>query len=632
MRNIFIVVCLLAQQFGFAQDLFTYSSLTIPDSLKKDADAVYHLEEMEISIQSSSRMSIRSHTIVTLLNNKGEHHSHVRIGVDKFNKLDEISIKVYNSMGLEVKRYKKKDLNLEGAYDGITLATDDKYYELEFPVPDLPCTIETEYKLDLTGYIDIPTWTFGSTTESFKTSRFIVKSKIPINYKIYNSQIKPVVTDEDGTTVYKWELNNCPVPIKEKRSYGSKVSLPWVDVSPTDFSYDGYQGSLTNWKEFGKWNYPFYEEVNPFAQERIDFFKNLIQPAATEKEKIAILYKYLQKETRYVGIQFGIGGFKPFPVAFAEKKKYGDCKGLTHYMKNILGAVGIKAYAALINSGVNEYPVDPAFASSKFNHVILCVPVEKDTVWLECTGKQTLPGVLGNSTENRNALLITENGGVLVNTPTSKSSNNQWLAKTNVQLFDDGGALTNSRIFVSGEFWDYIYAYTESKSKDEIKKALVYAFGYKTPDDLELKILGDSADGHIVQLKLAYSQLYDFKTGAKHFFPLHQYKLNDETIKPAETRKYDYLFDYPYIKTDSTIYSLTVNFKKENLPAGKEIKNEFVQYKNEVQINEETLELKVITQLTLNKHIIPAKQFNEVANSFEAIKKDEGQKIVLKKE
>jgi hypothetical protein len=34
----------------------------------------------------------------------------------------------------------------------------------------------------------------------------------------------------------------------------------------------------------------------------------------------------------------------------------------------------------------------------------------------------------------------------------------------------------------------------------------------------------------------------------------------------------------------------------------------------------------------LNKHIIPAKQYNIVANSFEAIKKDEGQKIILKRE
>jgi hypothetical protein len=328
----------------------------------------------------------------------------------------------------------------------------------------------------------------------------------------------------------------------------------------------------------------------------------------------------------------GIGGLKPFPASFVEKKKYGDCKALSNYMKHLLKVAGIKSYAAIIKSGSNAFPADPSFPNEGFDHVILCVPNDKDTIWLECTSKLPKPGILGNFTENRNALLITENGGVLVNTPVSKSINNQWRAKTDAEIFDDGSALIHSRILVSGEFWKYIYAYTESESKDEIKKALVNSFGYKAPDDFELKLLGDSANGHLLQLDLAYSQFFDFKAGAKHFFPLRQYRLNDETIKPAETRKFDYLFDFPYIKTDSTVYKLPGNFKKDNLPHLKEINNEFVIYKNDVQLNETENELKVVTQLTLTKHIIPAKQFNEVANSFEAIKKDEGQKLVLKKE
>ncbi|MBY0479386.1 MAG: DUF3857 domain-containing protein [Chitinophagaceae bacterium] len=633
MRNFLIICCTLCSFSPYAQSILNYTSLTIPDSLKKDADAVYHTEGMYIDIQSPSKMNIRSHNIVTVFTKAGmRNHSLIRIGVNQFYKLDEVNVKVFNELGLEVARYRKKDFKLEGAYDGVTLASDDKLYELDFPVPGLPSTIETEYILDVSSFIDIPSWSFGSSTESFISSKYEIRSAIPLNYKMYNTTAKPVMNKDDRYTYYKWEMKNCAVPKKEPGSYGPKVYMPRVDVSPSQFSYDGYPGSLTNWTEFGKWSFPFYEEQNPFPEERVNTFKGLIQNAKTEQEKIAILYKYLQKETRYVSIQFGIGGFKPFPVSFAEKKKYGDCKGLTHYMKNMLGAVGIKSYAALINAGDNEYPVDPAFASSEFNHVILCVPLEKDTVWLECTGKQTLPGILGAFTENRNALLITEKGGVLVKTPASKSINNQWLAKTNVKLFEDGGALIHSRIFVSGEFWDYIYRYTEAKSKDDIKKALVNAFGYKTPDDLELKILQDSADGHVIEINLAYGQFYDFKAGPKHFFPLRQYRLNDETIKPAETRTYEYLFDFPYIKTDSTTYQLTSNFKKESVPPAKELRNQHVLYKNEIELNESTLELKVITHLTLNNHIVQPKQFSEIAGLFEAIKKDEGQKIVFKKE
>lgn len=627
----FVLTFLLLQMNGWSQSLLNYSSIALPDSLKKNADAVYVLDETVYDIESPSKMTQKTHNIVTVLTKEGLRHSVVRIPVDKLHKLDEITVKVYNDLGIEVSRFKKKDFKLEGAFDGISIATDNKLYELDFPVPGTPCTIETEYKVDCDATLDLEPWFFGSTKESFKKSRYIIKSAIPIKYKAYNFKGEPTVTTEGKKTIYTWEMSNGPVQKNEVSSYGSWVSIPWVDVSPVQFSYDGYPGSLENWKEFGKWTFPFYEETNPFKPERVEFFKSLIKDATTEQEKIAILYGYMQKEFRYVSIQFGIGGFKPFPVSFAEQKKYGDCKGLTHYMKNMLQAVGIKSHAAIINAGTNKHPVDPTFASSLFNHVILCVPVINDTVWLECTDKQTLPGILGNFTENRNALLLTENGGVLVKTPTSKSISNKWISSTDAELFDDGTAILISKLFVSGEFWQYVNAYVNGQTKEDTKRALVNAFGYKAPDDLSVKILADSADGHLVEIKLAYNQFYDFKAGSKHFYPLRQYKLNEETIKPAETRTHEYLFDYPYIKTDHITYKLPEGFLNENVPPTKEIKNEYVKYQNSIQLNDTKTKLSVITELQLHKHIVPPDKFNEVANSFEAIKKDEGQKIVLKK-
>jgi len=629
-----LITCLLlacACSAAHAQSLFSYSSLSLPDSLKKDADAVYHLEEQVIEIESPSKMTIKAHMVVTLLTKAALHHSVQRIGVDKLRKLDEIKVKVYNELGIEIDKYNKKDFKLEGAYDGITLASDDKVYQLDFPVPGTPCTIEVEYELDCNGFIDIPSWFFGSTTESFKKSRYVVKSAIPIKYKAYNFKGEPLVSTEGDKKVYTWELSNKPVPAKEAKSYGAKVSLPWVDVSPLQFNYDGYAGSLENWKEFGKWSYPFYEEKTAFTPERIAFFQSLVKDAKTEKEKIAILYRYMQNELRYVSIQFGIGGFKPFPVSFAEQKKYGDCKGLTHYMKHVLNAVGIKSLPALINAGSNQYPADPSFASNMFNHVILCVPLKNDTMWLECTSKQTIAGVLGTFTENRNALLITEAGGVLAKTPTSNCNDNQWRSETTAELFDDGSAILNSRVYVTGEFWEYVHAYLNGQTKEQMKKGLADAFGFKAPNDLIVNILSDSAAGHLVEIKLAYNQYFDFKAGSKYFYPLRQYKLNDESIKPAEKRMFDYLLDYPYIKTDKIVYKLPAGFVHETLPQPKEVKNSFVNYTNKIELNENKTELTVTTELQLLKHIIPATQYNEVAGNFEVIKKDEGQKIILKK-
>jgi hypothetical protein len=221
---------------------------------------------------------------------------------------------------------------------------------------------------------------------------------------------------------------------------------------------------------------------------------------------------------------------------------------------------------------------------------------------------------------------------VIAKTPRSKSMLNQWRATTNAELYDDGSAILLSRVYVTGELWEVVNAYFDGENKEQVKKALVNAFGYKTPDDLEVKILADSADGHLVDIKLAYSQFFDFKAGSKYFYPQRQYKLNDETIKPAESRQYDFLFDYPYLKTDHITYKLPSGFARESIPPAKEITNDFVRYKNMINVKEETNELHVITELQLHQHIIPPSKFNEVAESFEIIKKDELQKLVLKKQ
>ncbi len=632
MRIVFFAILLFFTKIPFAQQPYTLDR--IPDSLKQDVNAVYFLNEIYYKIESSSSLQIKEHKIVTILNREGKQHGVVQVLVDKLMKLEEAEVIVFDATGKQVEKYKKRDFKLYGAHDGISLATDNQVYDLDYPVPGYPHTVEISYTLNLSGYIDIPPFFFGSSDASFLNSQFIIETSTSndIQYKTYNFDQKPVVTKNNSGTVYRWKLSNLKKPYSETSCYGSEVTTPWVDVAPLTFKYDGYAGSLKNWKEFGSMFYPFYEEKEPFSSERKAFFQSIAAKGNTQKEKIELLYHYLQKETRYVSIQFGIGGYKPFPVSFTEEKKYGDCKGLTHYMKNILQAAGIKSYAALINAGSNRYPVDPAFAGNRFNHVILCVPGEKDTIWLECTSKQTRTGRLSNFTENRYALLLTEDGGKLVRTPDSRADDNIWQNYTMVDLYEDGSAILKSKLFVTGEFKEVVYTYMLNKTKDDLKKVLVGYFAYKNPDDLELKVTGDSAGGYILELALAYSKYYDFKAGSKHFFPVYASQFTDEDMKPSERRKFDYVFDYPYSKTEQTIIRLPASFTKESIPPPKTIKNQFLDYKNEISFDESTRTISMHTQLTIGKHIIPAPAYNDVAVAMEYIKKADNHKIILKKD
>ncbi len=212
-----------------------------------------------------------------------------------------------------------------------------------------------------------------------------------------------------------------------------------------------------------------------------------------DKEKMKLIYKYLQNNFRYVSIQLGIGGYKPFQASFVNKKKYGDCKALSNYMQACLDAVGITSYQALINAEYNSEKVDPLFPQNAFNHVILCVPGKKDTTWLECTSNTTDFGMLGSFTENRNALLITPDGGVLVSTPKSKASENIFNMSTKVTLNDDASGASESILKTSGEYKQDIVHQVANEKKDEQKSFLVTDLGFIQPDEFDISCSKDDS-------------------------------------------------------------------------------------------------------------------------------------------
>ncbi len=62
-----------------------------------------------------------------------------------------------------------------------------------------------------------------------------------------------------------------------------------------------------------------------------------------KRQKVFALYDYLQKNTRYISVQLGIGGWQPFPADYVATKRYGDCKALSNFMVALLKEAGIKA-------------------------------------------------------------------------------------------------------------------------------------------------------------------------------------------------------------------------------------------------------------------------------------------------
>jgi hypothetical protein len=605
-----------------------YDAASIPENLKEGAHVVKRFEEIKFEVSDIDNARMKVHQVYTVLDKDGEAGIGFHEHETKYRKLKDVEITGYDMYGKQTNRFKRKDLIKRASLDGLTNDITEYYFS---PSPTTyPATLELEYEISYSGTLFYPAYDISEADESVEQSSFTVKvpAGLGLHYRAQKTDAKPDVSNESNYTVYKWQVNNLKAMPKEEGAVLGNNN-PRIVLAPNKFRIYDTKGDLTSWKSFGAWSYELNKGLDELPEDRQAFFRELVKHAKSDREKVEIVYKYLQQNFRYVSIQLGIGGYKPFPAKFTDEKKYGDCKGLSFYVLSVLNSMGIKSYFALVNAFYNQEPVSADFPVQAFNHAILCVPQPKDTIWLDCTSNDAEFGVLGSFTENRNALLVTENGGVLVPTPRSRPAENMLSMTTDIDLDEDGSGIVHSITCSKGEMRGMMKFIFESK-KDEQKSLLVNYLGFKQPDEFALTH-GNHNDDYDVNLDLSIEKIPQFNAGSKMFLNPRIYTLWPVKMPKAEGRTQDYYFRFPFIKTDTTRYHLPAEYTIDVLPKSNTIECAYGSYKTDYIFDAEKRELISVARLELKQHKIPADKYADVKAFFDKVGTDGTQKLIIKK-
>ncbi|RTL59203.1 MAG: DUF3857 domain-containing protein [Sphingobacteriales bacterium] len=451
-KNFFIIFFAAVVHSLAAQDIPGLLQNLNDTALIKNANILMQEETIQLEISEIDRSSYKVHQIFTVLNEQGKDALDFVQYTSKQVNLEDAEIKVYDANGKQKDKFKKKDMITRATGDGLIEDGYIIYYRIA--ASKYPVTVELNYEIKFKRTDFLPAYDIMFSHEAVVKSSFTVKvlKSLDIRYKEKNIKLTPLVTEDGAYKIYQWSASNLKPLEYEEGSVQIRSRYPSIHLAPNKFSYYGNPGELTSWKKFGEWIANLYKDLDELPADRKAFFMDLVKDVKTDTDKAKIIYNYLQKNFRYVSIQLGIGGLKPFAASFTDQKKYGDCKGLSNYMKAALKAVGVKSYVALINAEYDSEPVDADFPCNEFDHVILCIPQTKDSIWLECTSNTADFNVLGSFTENKNALLITEDGGKLVPTPVSKSSANQLNALSIIKIETDGTGAAEISFKLSGSY------------------------------------------------------------------------------------------------------------------------------------------------------------------------------------
>lgn len=628
-KTLMSILCCLIISSCFSQTNI-YDASTIPASLKKNAHTIKREEKINFEVKDIGYAKLSMHQVYTVLDAEGEYILNFKEYSDEFKKLEDAEIKVFDANGKQVNRYKMKEMKSIGTGDG--LVVDGKVYFFQVAAPSYPITVQFDYQCKYKGTLNYPDYRIQMPDQSVEYSNYTVTvpADLDLKFKAQHIALAPSIVTSGKNKIYTWEVKNLESVPYEEAAVSYENSYPAILLSPNKFSMDGNDGDLSTWKNFGAWYAALSKGSINLSDETKVFLKEMVKDAKSDKEKIEILYAYLQDNFRYVSIQLGIGGFKPFDANFVDKKKYGDCKALSNYMQAILNSVGIVSYQALINAQYNKQPVDPAFPHNSFNHVILCVPANKDTTWLECTSKSTEAGVLGSFTENRNALLITPEGGVLVATPKSKASENTFNLTSKIILKEDASGESESVLETKGEYKEEIIENVMNEKKDDQKEYLVGKLGFLQPDEFELS---NSSDNNLAKtsFSLKIEKIPEFTAGSKMFLNPRIYKIWNYALPQTEKRTKSFYCPYPFTKTDTTVYQLPENYTVDNLPKARDTKFEFGIFKTNYLYDEKANTITSIAFLELTRNVIPPEKFIDARKFFGNVIDEFTEKIVIRK-
>lgn len=350
---------------------------------------------------------------------------------------------VYDAKGSLVRRVGMSDAFDRKAMSGIQFYDDNRLKIHAVSHNSYPYTVVFRSKVEHKSTFQYPTWVPRKGDMPVIESRFEVKhpSTQPVKYVCLNGAPEPSKAQQGDMTVLTWiEKKMSPREAKLAAPKGLNAEAH-VRLMQPEFNYEGYKGASTDWKAFGAFLYSIFDQRQALPAEELAKVQELTASAKTQREKAAIAYRHLQGTTRYVAVSFGIGGFQPMTPQEVKTNGYGECKALSNYLVAMLRAIDIPAYHAIVFA-TPDYRAVPqlstSFPESKANHCIAMAVLDGDSTWFECTSDELTPGDLSSSTENRLVILLTPEGGKLVNTPTATADKNRTTTIAQAKLDADG--------------------------------------------------------------------------------------------------------------------------------------------------------------------------------------------------
>jgi hypothetical protein len=206
--------------------------------------------------------------------------------------------------------------------------------------------------------------------------------------------------------------------------------------------------TYANYDEVGRWYWGLVQDQFDLDDETRKLAREVAKGLHTEREKVAAVYNWVIKNTRYVALEFGIYGFKPRRCVQTVSRGWGDCKDKATVIVSLLSELGIDATIVIVRTQQRGGFHSKVASLAPFDHAIAYVP--SLDLYLDGTAEYTGSTELPEMDQGALAIRINQGHPEVVTLPEATPEQDYRKRQVELDIRPDGTAEVSMQYEVHG--------------------------------------------------------------------------------------------------------------------------------------------------------------------------------------
>lgn len=222
--------------------------------------------------------------------------------------------------------------------------------------------------------------------------------------------LKQTQVKKGGFTIYTWSGPSPKTHEYENDGPNRNYFAPQIIVRIKQY-HNGTENIkvLSDLNDLYQWNCDFVKQSKEEAASFKSLSDSIVGKEQDPAKKASLLFGWVQSNIRYIALEFGYDGFIPAKASVVCKERYGDCKGISNLLYNLLRSQGLDAHLVWIGTRDIPYKYSQLTSSSISNHMITALRLNNSWIFLDGTANNLPFGLPSPFIQGKEAMISFEN-------------------------------------------------------------------------------------------------------------------------------------------------------------------------------------------------------------------------------